>query len=489
VNELLVLLDGREAGVVRQERGRLSFNYAGNWRSAPGAYPLSLSMPLAAAEHPHAAIEPFIWGLLPDNELVLSRWAQKFHVSARNAFSLISHVGEDCAGAVQFLRPERRDELTSIPPAPTEWLTEADVANRLRALQADAGAGRIPRDTGQFSLAGAQPKTALLFDGQRWGVPSGRTPTTHILKPQTGVLDGHAENEHLCLRLARALGLPTAESDVLRFDDVTAIAVERYDRVDLERSAAARNANAASLAKQAAKAAKPGGPAGVAYASDLASEAGEDAWLAKALIETARTIKFARVHQEDFCQALRIHPSRKYQNDGGPGPKDVIQCLRDNVSSHQLAKGSKKFPFAADDDVWTFIDALIFNWLIGGTDAHAKNYSLLIGGGGMVRLAPLYDIASILAYPDIDPHKAKLAMKIGDEYRLRDIRLSDWRKLAASVRVDGDMIVERVRAMARALPDRLSDEVKLMRASGLSHRIIDRLAGELPKRAAGVAGE
>jgi HipA-like C-terminal domain len=66
----------------------------------------------------------------------------------------------------------------------------------------------LPRDTGQFSLAGAQPKIALLFENDRWGVPSGRTPTTHILKPPTGHFDGHAENEHICLGLARALGKP-----------------------------------------------------------------------------------------------------------------------------------------------------------------------------------------------------------------------------------------------------------------------------------------
>ncbi len=203
MNELLVLLDGREVGVVHQLRGRLRFIYSKSWSDAAGAYPLSLSMPLAAAEHPHAAIEPFIWGLLPDNDFVLSRWAQKFQVSARNAFALISHVGEDCAGAVQFVSSERRDALFGSPPVEPEWLTEADVANRLRAVKVDASAGRSPRDTGQFSLAGAQPKTALLYDGQRWGIPSGRTPTTHILKPPTSGFDGHAENEHLCLRLAQ----------------------------------------------------------------------------------------------------------------------------------------------------------------------------------------------------------------------------------------------------------------------------------------------
>lgn len=252
MNKLLVLLDGREVGVVRQLRGRLSFTYATSWTDGPGAYPLSLSMPLAATEHPHAAIEPFIWGLLPDNDFVLSRWAQKFHVSARNAFALVSQVGEDCAGAVQFVSPDKQEVLTKSPPAETEWLTEANVANRLRAVRIDASASRSPRDTGQFSLAGAQPKTALLFDGLRWGVPSGRTPTTHILKPTTGEFEGHAENEHLCLKLANTLGLPTAQTEVKQFEDLTAIVVTRYDRVDTQRLAASRAAQVAVKAAEAA---------------------------------------------------------------------------------------------------------------------------------------------------------------------------------------------------------------------------------------------
>jgi serine/threonine-protein kinase HipA len=80
-------------------------------------------------------------------------------------------------------------------------------------------------------LAGAQPKTALLFDGKRWGVPSGRTPTTHILKPPTGDFEGHAENEHFSLQLARSLGIIVPNSKVLHFGDEIAIVVERYDRV------------------------------------------------------------------------------------------------------------------------------------------------------------------------------------------------------------------------------------------------------------------
>ena len=229
--ELIAIIEGREMGrVARDNRGKLSFTYNEQWRNAPDAYPLSISMPLALTEHGNAKVDPYLWGLLPDNSNVLDQWGKRFHVSPRNAFGLIANVGEDCAGAVQFVQPERLDAILGQAPPEIEWLDDAAIAQRLRTLRADHSAWRIPRDTGQFSLAGAQPKTAFLLENGRWGVPSGRMPTTHILKPPTGDLDGHVENEHFCLELARSLGLPTVSSRIMHFQDEIAIVVERYDR-------------------------------------------------------------------------------------------------------------------------------------------------------------------------------------------------------------------------------------------------------------------
>jgi len=161
--ELIAILDGRETGrIARDYRGRLSFRYNEAWRTAADAYPLSISMPLALAEHGNAKIDPYLWGLLPDNEMVLDHWARKFHVSARNAFGLIACVGEDCAGAVQFVRPERLETILGDALPPIEWLDEAGIALRLRALREDHSAWRIPRDTGQFSLAGAPHSQATV---------------------------------------------------------------------------------------------------------------------------------------------------------------------------------------------------------------------------------------------------------------------------------------------------------------------------------------
>jgi serine/threonine-protein kinase HipA len=414
--ELIALVDQQEMGRVRQDRrGKLSFTYAEGWQRSPEAFPLSISMPLGLAEHPHARIDAFLWGLLPDNERILDQWGRRFHVSARNAFGLISHVGEDCAGAVQFVVPERVDVLARRSPADVEWLDEAAIALRLRSLRADHAAWRLPRDTGQFSLAGAQPKTALLFLDGRWGLPSGRVPTTHILKPPTGELDGHAENEHFCLELARSLGMIVPNSSVMRFEDEIAMVVERYDRI--------RSGN-----------------------------------------------RLTRVHQEDMCQAVGLPPTRKYESEGGPGVATIFGLLRTNSTN-------------SVEDTGSFLDAIALNWLIAGTDAHAKNYGLLLSSAGQVRLAPLYDLASVLPYPDFDPHRIRLAMRLGGEYRLHNVGRRQWQKLAAELRLDPEPLLVRVAAMADAIPDHANSVAHQLGDEGLRHPILTRLRGRLTARA------
>jgi len=416
-SELVTSMGSVEIGRLRRDRsGRLSFAYAVDWQQAQDAHPLSLSMPLLQREHAHRVVSAYIAGLLPDNELILERWARKFQVSPNNPYALIAKVGDDCAGAVRFAETSDSGAPVREGMGQVHWLTEVEIAERLRALTRDVSAWRALSDVGQFSLAGAQPKTAFVFDGARWGVPSGRIPTTHIFKPGIEGLDGHAENEHFCLMLARALELPTVSSEVHRFQDQVAIVIERYDRIRSKR-------------------------------------------------------QVVRVHQEDVCQALAVPPGRKYENEGGPGARAVVELLREHSS-------------AREDDIATFVNALAFNWLIAGTDAHAKNYSLLIAPQGRVRLAPLYDLASALPYDHFQLQKLKLAMKIGGKYRVRDIGAHQWSKSLRELRVDVDAVLVRIRTMAEALPDLAADELRRCKRAGLVHPVLGRLAHELRKRAA-----
>ena len=413
---LLVILDDVVAGMLtRLSGGRLRFDYDASYQERSGPTPLSLSMPAQVRSHPDQQINPWLWGLLPDNEQVLRRWGREFHVSASSAFSLLATpIGEDCAGAVRFTPPDERERVLG-RTGEVMWLTEDDVASRLRELREDSTAWLGRTFTGQFSLAGAQAKTALLFDGSRWGVPSGPIPTTHILKPAIAGLDDHDLNEHLCLDAARRAGLIAARSTIGRFADETAVVITRYDRIrDAEK-------------------------------------------------------RIARVHQEDLCQALGVPPGGKYQNEGGPTPARIARLFRDAMT-----------PQAGEEAVRRFADALIWNWLIAGTDAHAKNYSVLLAGN-QVRLAPLYDIASALPYGTHE-RKLRLAMKIGSSYDVF-LQRSRWPDAARDLGLDSDALVERARELARITPDAFADAASAAEVEALQRDLPGQLLQLVADRA------
>lgn len=271
------------------------------------------------------------------------------------------------------------------------------IAGRLAALREDRSAWDDTRSPGRFSLAGAQSKFALRrLAGGGWAIPWGSEATTHIFKPS---LPHHAHqevNEHLCLQTAERLGLPAARSEVGVFGDEAAIVVERYDR--------RREPDGSVL----------------------------------------------RVHQEDVCQALGVDPDRKYQRgDGGPSGADVIRLIRD---SHR--------PLLAEQDaVERFCRSLALNWVIYGPDAHAKNYSLLLQDRA-VRLAPLYDVSSVAAYPDrYDLRTMAMAMSIDGKYENRLVTGESWRRFAGAVGVEPELMAGWVADMVERTPQALHDAV------------------------------
>ena len=403
---IVVLLNDFVAGAVtRLSGGRLRFDYDEEYRSTLDVTPLSVSMPISVASHSNAVVSPWLWGLLPDNARVLERWSREFHVTAQ-PFSLLSTpIGRDCAGAVRFVPVEEALQTLAAEGSVT-WLSEAQIAQRLRDLREDNTAWLGRNFTGQFSLAGAQAKTALLYRDGRWGVPSGAQPTTHILKPAVVGLDDHDLNEHLCLDAARRAGLIAARTRVEHFGGESAIVVDRYDR-RLEEG------------------------------------------------------KLLRIHQEDICQALGVHPDRKYQNEGGPGPREVADLLRGVMP-----------PREAEDSVCRFFDALVWNWLIAGTDAHAKNYSLLLLGAE-AQLAPLYDIASALPYGRHE-RELRFAMKIGGDYRVH-LERNTWSKAAQELGLDVDRVTERVVELAQRASDAFADAAKSAQVKALGRPLPDRL--------------
>jgi serine/threonine-protein kinase HipA len=414
VSDLVIVVDGESIGRIRAERsGRLTLEYEARWQQSPAGYSLSANLRRAQATHPHRAVVPYLWNLLPENPNVLQRWAQQYHVSAANPFKLLAHVGADVPGAAQFVPEEQAETIRAQNRLTVQWLTADQLAERLRRLRADVAAVRLPGDLGKMSLPGAQAKTAFYWDesDSRWGVPSGRTPTTHIIKPCIPGFDGLVENEHLCQDVASRLGLPAARSSVLTLDH-TYIVVERYDRLSPPRGS-----------------------------------------------------RFPiRIHQEDMCQALGLMPSRKYQEDGGPGVSQIADVIR-HVSSD------------GDVDVERFVRANQFNWLIGGTDGHAKNYSLLISAGDEFRLAPLYDLSSQLPYPALI--RQRVAMRVGEHYEIARVGAEDWRKLARACAIDEERVSQMLAELAAALPAAISAARDAALTDGLAEEIVVPLSRQL----------
>jgi serine/threonine-protein kinase HipA len=413
---LVVLMNGVVLGDIYQDRSKsVRLRYDGDYLQRPDAVPLSLSMPMTAQRHNPAVVDPWLHNLLPGRPDVLASWRRQFGVADQSAFALLRHVGEDVAGAAQFVRPERVDHASH--PGPIHPLGDEDIAEWLRRLSRDAAAWEPTTGAGRFSLAGAQAKFALHFDSGQWGVPSGRTPTTHIVKPAMPNLPDQDLNEYLSMRTARLLGLAVADSRLATFGGERALVTSRYDR-----------------------------------------QRRDGDWI--------------RVHQEDMCQALGVPPERKYQNQGGPSAAQVAALIRSVVSPQRM-----------QEDLTRFVDAMIFNWLIVGTDAHAKNYSLLLAPG-QVRLAPLYDLNSYLPYR-VDGIEPTLSMFIGTaDTGVDHIGLTQWRSFAKSVGVPADLVFSRIDELATHLPSAINRAVKDDAVQALGSPLPDILTDALTERAA-----
>ena len=423
---MIALLDGRVVGAVYQEpRARYRFIYEADWRLAEDSYPLSLSMPLTAAEHDHKEVEAFLWGLLPDNERTLDRYAKTFGVSARNPLALLAHIGADCAGAVQFIAPDQLQELEGQQPsAEVDWIDHAEVARELRSAKETGLPGSNRQTVGRYSLAGAQPKIALYNAGGRWGKPLGRTPTTHILKPPSTEYAGFAENEHLCLALASELGLGAAKSKVQSFAGEMAIVVERFDRL----------------------------PQGASY---------------------------RRIHQEDLCQAMSVLPWNKYENEGGPGIAEIVPLIQESSLEPEADVG-RFVDIIALNWVLAATDAHAKNYAIlhapGGGIRLAPFYDV-------ASFLPYSDSRLYKIKLAMRIGKEYLARKIG---RSDWVKLADASKLSGSYvleRLDGllPLIPQAVENVARrAISEGLDSETvgKLAERIGVrSQECIARLAG------------
>ena len=145
--------------------------------------------------------------------------------------------------------------------------------------------------------------------------------------------------------------------------------------------------------------------------------------------------KLTRIHQEDFCQALGVDYGRKYEAEGGPGLKACFALLDKHSSEPILDKRN-------------LLKAVVFNYLIGNCDAHAKNFSLLLDDGS-VRLAPFYDLISTKVYGALSP---KFAMRIGGQLRGEWVAKEHWLKLADEASVGAKAVLTICEELGETVP-------------------------------------
>lgn len=402
--------------VGRWERSRSGTDqlvYDQGWMTAPEGRPLSLSLPFAAvdvpgkpASLPAPVVAAYFDNLLPDNDRILRRLRDRYGAASTSAFDLLAAIGRDCAGALQLMPGGAEpDDVHQIDADP---LTEGEVAQLLRDTTISGPLDQRERDAFRLSIAGAQEKTALLWHEGQWCIPRRSTPSTHLFKLPLGLVGNmqadmrdSVEVEWLSMEIARAFGLSVAKTRIGRFEDQKALIVERFDR---------------TLSK-------------------------DGKW-------------WIRTPQEDFCQALGVPPGKRYEADGGPGIRDIMEVLR-----------------GAEDprgDRLAFFRSQLLFWLMAATDGHAKNFSLALLPAGRFALTPLYDILS--AYPVIgrrpnhlDPHKAKLAMAVSGRnrhYDLLGIHRWHWVAMGAVLgQPDVGMMIEDLVARIPAVLDEVGSHL------------------------------
>lgn len=365
--ELDVYFRNKKVGVLREKNSRLSFKYLPEATEA-----ISVNLPLQEGFFDDKTTRGFFDNLLPEGDMreAVARLKQ---VSSRNPYALLREIGGECAGAVA-LYPQ------GVIPA-----VEADILNPISEdkiadiLNKQATQPLLTGENIRLSLAGAQQKMAV-FMLPKFGckpniyLPSGKYVSTHIIKPQSLYFPNIIFNEHFCMQLARYIGLPAACSSIMRFNDIEAYVVRRFDR-----------------------------------------------------IYNVKDKDIKRIHQEDFCQGLGM-PNRKYQKEGGPSIKICFNFIKDKDFD-------KKVYFQI-----LLLKTVIFNFIIGNSDAHGKNFSFLHTEKGYI-MSPLYDLVSTQVYEALS---TDMAMSIGGEYNPDRISKSNFVSLAKDLNISASMLLKHV---------------------------------------------
>ena len=375
-DRLFVYYNGVNAGILEYDTDLhcFRFTYDDDYLRSENAMPLSMSLPLKS--EPAGVLESryFFENLLPP-EVVRRKLEKIIHVSWDNVFGMLKALGGDCAGAISLYAEGDgpRPEMERILELGED---EADEILKLlpqRPLLVDKIAGY------RISGSGAQDKLIARLSGNTISLPLYGAPSTHIIKTEISRFHDTVANECFCQRLAAEAGLAAAESGIAVIRGSGYYWTRRFDRV-------------------------------------------------------ADNGIITRLHQEDFCQAMRYDSEKKYEFEGGPSP---VRCLSFLRESRLGAPGMMRF-----------LDYLIFNFLIGNADAHAKNYAILYRGAS-AEVAPLYDAMCTAVYPGVP---TALAMKIGRVEEMSEVGREAFVRLAEKASIRPNLVLARLDALAEKLP-------------------------------------
>ena len=418
---LAVLMNGRNVGsLTRDINGAVEFQYNPVWLAWPNAMPVSLSMPLREERYTGAPVIIVFDNLLPDNLGIRRHIAERVGAPGTDAFSLLTAIGRDCVGALQFIADG--SDPGDVMVVQGEPITDKQIEKIIRNL------GNAPLGTGaetefRISIAGVQEKTALLRRNGRWEIPHGATPTTHILKPAIGLLGNgldlteSVENEHFCLTFLAELGVPVARSEIATFGKTRVLVVERFDRV----------------------------------------------WAGDRLI---------RRPQEDMCQTLGIPWTQKYENEGGPGIHRILTLLK----ASDEADGDRKRFLESQILFWLLgaTDGHAKNFslhlLPGNQFALAPLYDVLSA-------QPNVDKGEIRV------NKFKLAMAVGNNRHdaVNGIVPRHYRQVAEKADLIADIVDNICAGISSAIPAALERTIAAM-PKGFPSRIAESIAGGVTKR-------
>ncbi len=381
------------------------FRYDRSYLNSEDAVPVSISLPLKEKAFSAAATAAFFEGLLPEG-FTRRTVAQWMHVDEGDYLPILHGLGRECLGALCIT--EDGDSMdASYEPVDEDRVRELAAEGATRSAELVTNA--------HLSLTGASGKAGLYLapDGKQWYVPLGLAPSTHIVKQSHVRFDNIVLNEQLAQMTAEKCGIKVPKSFIINTgnggEGEVLLATERYDRV-------------------------------------MDPEAGMISGLPRPY----------RLHQEDFAQIMGIPAYSKYEQGNDSFLARMFDVLRAYSSD----------PVSDQVRLW---DTIIFDYLVGNTDAHLKNFSLLYTPDlKSMRLSPAYDIVSTAVY---EQSTRELAIHIGGACSLDEVTRSSFKKAAADAGLGGRMALRRLDAMKKKFTDALHRSAEELYAAGFENAL------------------